>query len=396
MIINPRFRGFICTAAHPDGCALNVKQQIDYACAQPGLNTPLRVLVIGGSTGYGLSSRIVPTFSSGAKTIGVCFEKSPTEKKTASAGWYNTAAFEQYAHAAGHYAKTINGDAFSDPIKAATLGMIEADLGQIDLLVYSLASPRRTDPATGITHQSTLKPIGTHYENKTVDPLSGKVSKVSITPASEEDIQNTVAVMGGDDWAIWIDQLRAANLLAPGFKTLAYSYVGPELTHPIYKAGTIGAAKTHLHQTAERLNQMLGTIGGEAFIAINKALVTQASSAIPVVPLYMSILFKLMKENGTHEGCIEQIYRLFAKMEGATPFDEQGFVRMDDWEMAAAIQDQIPAIWSQIDTDNLEALSDIAAYRKEFHRLFGFGLPGIDYEQSVDILRDIPSIQEAP
>src|SRR5688572_26560356 len=313
MIIKPKIRGFICTTAHPEGCAAHVREQIDYVRGKgPIAGAPKRVLVIGSSTGYGLASRIVPAFAGGAATIGVFFEKAGEPDRSGTAGWYNSVAFEREAHAAGLYAKSVNGDAFSDAIKHQVIELIKADLGQVDAVIYSLASPRRTHPATGVVHKSCLKPVGDTYKNKTVDTDKGVVSEVTIEPASDAEIADTVAVMGGEDWEMWIDALDAAGVLAPGVVTVAYSYIGPSLTWAIYRNGTIGRAKEHLEASADRITAKLAAKEGHAWVSVNKALVTQASSAIPVVPLYISLLYKVMKEKGLHEGCIEQIYRLFA------------------------------------------------------------------------------------
>ena len=396
MIIEPKVRGFICTTAHPVGCAENVREQIRYVHSQPALTQkPKNVLVIGASTGYGLASRIAATYAAGAKTIGVFFEKMPSDKRTATAGWYNSAAFEKMAHQDGYYAKSINGDAFSDDVKKQVIDLIRKDFGTVDLVVYSLASPRRTHPETGETFHSTLKPLDETYRNKTVDPLTGVVSEVSIEPATAEDVVHTVAVMGGDDWKRWVDILRAEKVLADDAITFAFSYVGPEVTHPIYKKGTIGRAKDDLLATAIAMDQQLKTTGGRAFISVNKALVTQASSAIPVVPLYMSILFKIMKANNTHEGCIEQIYRLlhdFVYTNKAIVVDEKQRVRIDDWEMQPDVQAAVADIWQKINSDNIQDLSDIAGYRHDFYRLFGFEVPGVDYQQEVDMDVKIESI----
>ena len=355
---------------------------------------PKRVLVIGSSTGYGLASRIVPAFAGGAATLGIFFEKESEADRTGTAGWYNSVAFEKEAHAAGLYAKSINGDAFSDAIKEQTIATIKADLGQVDSVIYSLASPRRTHPRTGATHKSTLKPIGAAYTNKTVDTDKGLVSEVNIEPASEQEIADTTAVMGGEDWEMWIDALEKAGVLADGATTVAYSYIGPTLTWAIYRNGTIGHAKEDLEATAARLNSRLGANGGRALVSVNKALVTQASSAIPVVPLYISLLYKVMKADGSHEGCIEQIQRLFAERlaNGASPqLDEADRVRIDDWEMRDHIQNAVSELWPKVTTENLAEVSDIAGYRAEFLKLFGFGLPGVDYEADVDPLAPLPS-----
>ena len=394
MIIKPKIRGFICTTAHPEGCAAQVAAQIAYVRGKGALaGGAKRVLVIGASTGYGLASRIVPAFAGGAATLGVFFEKAGEEGRTASAGWYNSVAFERAAHAAGLYAKSLNGDAFSDAIKEQVIATIKADLGQVDAVIYSLASPRRTHPRTGVTHSSTLKPIGAPFTAKTVNTDKGTVTDITIEPASEQEIADTTAVMGGEDWEMWIDALESAGVLADGALTVAYSYIGPDLTWAIYRNGTIGRAKEDLETTARRLQTRLGSKGGHAFVSVNKALVTQASSAIPVVPLYISMLYQVMKAAGTHEGCIEQIYRLFAdRLSQPTPdVDEAGRIRLDDWEMVPDIQAAVAEIWPQATTENLESLTDIAGYRTEFLKLFGFGLPGVDYEAETDPIAPLPS-----
>jgi len=395
MIIKPKIRGFICTTAHPAGCAAHVQEQIDYVRSKgPIAGLPKRVLVIGASTGYGLASRIVPAFAGGAATIGVFFEKPGEEGKTASAGWYNSVAFEKAAKAAGLYARSINGDAFSDAIKQQTIDTIRRELFQVDAVIYSLASPRRTHPRTGVVHSSTLKPIGAPFTAKTVNTDKGTVNDITLEAASEQEIADTVTVMGGEDWTMWIEALSAAGVLAPNAITVAYSYIGPDLTWAIYRNGTIGRAKEDLEATARRLNSRLAVGGGRALVSINKALVTQASSAIPVVPLYISLLYKVMKEKGLHEGCIEQIQRLFADRlaPGANPqLDDKGRVRIDDWEMRPEIQAAVAALWPETTTENLEKNSDIAGYRTEFLKLFGFGLPGVDYKAEADPVAPLPS-----
>jgi enoyl-[acyl-carrier protein] reductase/trans-2-enoyl-CoA reductase (NAD+) len=395
MIIQPKVRGFICVTAHPEGCARHVGQQIDYVRSQGALGAmPKRVLVIGASTGYGLASRIVPAFAGGAATLGVFFERPSDGGKPASAGWYNSCAFEKAARAEGLYAKSINGDAFSEQVKARTVELIQADLGTVDLVVYSLASPRRTHPKTGVTFSSVLKPIGSTFTARTVDTHKGTVSDITIEPASEQEIADTVAVMGGEDWEMWIEALAAAKVLAPGAKTVAYSYIGPDLTWAIYRNGTIGRAKEDLEATSKRLSQKLSGLGGEAYVSVNKALVTQASSAIPVVPLYISLLYKVMKSRGLHEGCIEQIQRLFASrlFNGAAPLaDDHGRIRIDDWEMLPEVQAEVAALWPTVTTENLPDISDIAGYREEFLRLFGFGLQGVDYDADTNPEVPLPS-----
>lgn len=389
MIIRPKIRGFVCITSHPEGCAAHVQQQIDHVLAKGPINPgPKNVLVIGSSTGYGLASRIAAAFGSRANTFGVFFERPPEPGRLATAGYYNNAAFEEKARAAGLLAKSINGDAFSTEIKAQVIAALKEGFGPIDLVVYSLASPRRTHPKTAVTHKSTLKPIGAAYTSKTVDTDKGVVSEVTLEAATEADIADTVAVMGGEDWEMWIHALDAAGVLAPGATTVAYSYIGPKETWPIYKNGTIGKAKEDLEKSAHRLDGYLKATYGRAFISVNKALVTQASSAIPVVPLYISILYKVMKQAGLHEGCIEQMQRLFAtQMYGgnALNFDDNGRVRLDDWEMRPEIQAAVAAIWPTVTTENLESTTDIAGYRSEFLRLFGFGLAGIDYERDVEV-----------
>jgi enoyl-[acyl-carrier protein] reductase/trans-2-enoyl-CoA reductase (NAD+) len=395
MIIKPKIRGFICTTAHPAGCAAHVRAQIDLVRARgPLAGLPQKVLVLGASTGYGLASRIVPAFAGGAATLGVFFEKPGEEGRTGSAGWYNSVAFEREAHAAGLYAKSINGDAFSDAVKQQAIDLIKADLGQVDAVIYSLASPRRLHPRTGVLHKSVLKPVGAPFTNKTVDTDRGTISEITIEPATEQEVADTVAVMGGEDWEMWLEALASAGVLAPGATTVAYSYIGPDLTYAIYRKGTIGAAKDHLEATAARLNTRLAETGGRALVSVNKALVTQASSAIPIVPLYISLLYKVMKAHGLHEGCIEQIQRLFAERlahGAAQQLDAQGRVRIDDWEMRDDIQREVAALWPQVTTENLATLSDIAGYRAEFLQLFGFGLAGVDYEAEVDPIAPLPS-----
>lgn len=396
MIIEPRMRGFICLTAHPTGAEQNVKNQIEYVKSKGEIAGAKKVLVIGASTGFGLASRITSAFGSGASTIGVFFEKPPVEGKTASPGWYNSAAFEKEAHKAGLYAKSINGDAFSNEIKRETLDLIKADLGQVDLIIYSLASPVRTNPNTGVTHRSVLKPIGQTFTNKTVDFHTGKVSEVSISPANEEDIENTVAVMGGDDWAMWIEALKSENLLAEGATTVAYSYIGPSLTEAVYRKGTIGRAKDHLEATAFTIGDSLKSIGGKAYVSVNKALVTQASSAIPVIPLYISLLYKIMKEEGIHEGCIEQIQRLFQDRlynSSEVPVDEKGRIRIDDWEMREDVQAKVAKLWLEATTESLPEIGDLAGYRNDFLNLFGFEVPGVDYNADTNEVVEIESIK---
>jgi enoyl-[acyl-carrier protein] reductase/trans-2-enoyl-CoA reductase (NAD+) len=395
MIIEPRMRGFICLTSHPKGCEKNVLNQIDYVKSKGAIDGPKKVLVIGASTGFGLASRITSAFGSDAATIGVFFEKAPAEGKTASPGYYNSLAFEAAAGKAGLYAKSINGDAFSNEVKAQTIDLIKADLGQVDLVIYSLASPVRQHPVTGVLHRSVLKPIGSTYSEKTVDFHTGIVSEVTITPCNDEDITNTVEVMGGEDWQMWMDALLNAGVLADGAMTVAYSYIGPEVTEPVYRKGTIGMAKEHLEATAFKITDDLAKIGGKAFVSVNKALVTQASSAIPVIPLYISLLYKIMKAEGTHEGCIEQIQRLFCARlytNGTIPVDEKGRIRIDDWEMNPEVQKEVAELWKGATTENLTSIGDLAGYKSDFLNLFGFGIDGVDYAAEANELVEIPGL----
>jgi len=387
MIIKPRVRGFMCLTAHPAGCEANVKRQIDYVKANgPIAGGPKKVLVIGASTGYGLASRITAAFGSGADTLGVFFEKEGTDAKPGSAGWYNSAAFHQYAEAAGLYAKSINGDAFSDGIKQRAIDTIKADLGQVDLVVYSLAAPRRTDPKTGEVYSSTLKPIGKDYTMRGINTDKEVIQEVTVPAANDEEIAGTVAVMGGTDWQLWIDALRESGVLADGAKTTAYTYLGAELTWDIYWNGTIGEAKKDLDRKAAAINASLSDMGGEGRVSVLKAVVTQASSAIPVMPLYLSLLFKVMKAKGTHEGCIEQVDLLFREsLYGDTPrLDDDGRWRADYKELEKDVQDEVAGLWSQVESDNISTMTDFAGYKREFLNLFGFDVPGVDYEADVN------------
>ncbi|MFZ4774416.1 MAG: enoyl-ACP reductase FabV [Terrimicrobiaceae bacterium] len=395
MIVVPKIRGFICTTAHPEGCAKHVAGQIAVVKSRgPIADGPKKVLVIGSSTGYGLSSRIAAAFGSNAATIGVFFERPSEGDRTATAGWYNSAAFENEAKAAGLYARSFNGDAYSDAMKAEVIEAIKADLGQVDCVVYSLASPRRVHPKTGEIFKSVLKPIGQTYTNKNLNTTTGVVNEISIEPADENDIAQTVAVMGGEDWEMWIDALLEAGVLADGVKTVSYSYIGPEVTWPIYKNGTIGRAKEDLERVQRELDAKLSLLDGKAWVSVNKALVTQASSAIPVVPLYISLLYKAMKDAGTHEDCIEQMDRLFRdRLSSGNPQpDEAGRIRLDDWEMAPAIQDLVGQRWDEVNTENFPALGDFEGYQSSFLRLFGFGLAGVDYAAETNPAVPVPSI----
>lgn len=383
MIIKPKVRGFICTNAHPQGCAANVQEQIAYTQTKgPVANAPKKVLVLGCSTGFGLASRITAAFGGGAATLGVCFEKPPTEDKTGTAGYYNTSAFHDAASAAGLYAHTINGDAFSDPCKQLVIDEIKQSLGKVDLVIYSLASPRRTDPKTGEVYNSVLKPINQVYTSKNLNTDTLKISELSIEPANEQEIAQTVKVMGGEDWELWIDAMQAAGVLAENCKTVAYTYLGDKLTWPIYGKATIGKAKEDLDRAAKALNNKMQSLNGTANVAVLKAVVTQASSAIPIMPLYLAILFKVMKEGGTHEGCIEQIQRLFKEcLYSQNPrLDDAGRFRVDELELSRDVQSKVEAIWPEVTEENLFELTDFKGYKDEFLRLFGFGIKNVDYD----------------
>ncbi len=398
MIVKPKIRGFICTTAHPQGCAAHVDQWIDYVKSKIKLDHgPKKVLVIGASTGFGLASRIEAAFGGGAATIGVFFERPAVGKRTASAGWYNTAAFEKRADDAGLYAKSINGDAFSDEIKNEVIDLIKKDWnGEVDLVIYSIASPRRTDPKTKETFNSVLKPIGKSFKDKTVNVHDATVTDVAIEPANDDDIANTIAVMGGDDWRMWMDRLNSENLLAPKAKTVAFTYIGPVLTHAIYRNGTIGRAKEDLEHAAHDINQQLkNSVDGQALISVNKALVTQASAAIPVVPLYISLLYKIMKAKNLHEGCIQQMNRLFAERLYAKtmPLDDKGRIRLDDWEMGEDVQAEVQKLWGQVSQENLTQISDLKGYLDDFYHLFGFRFPQVNYDDDVNVDVPIDSIK---
>lgn len=391
MVIKPRVRGFLCITTHPVGCEANVKQQIDYVKSRgPIADGPKRVLVIGASTGYGLASRITSAFGAGASTLGIFFEKEGSERKPGTAGWYNSAAFHKFAEAEGLYAKSINGDAFSDEIKQKTIATIKEDLGQVDLVVYSLAAPRRQHPVTGVVHNSTLKPIGSDTVQKGVNTDKEEIQDFHLEAASQEDIDNTVAVMGGEDWQMWIDALDDAGVLADGARTTAYTYIGEKITWDIYWHGTIGAAKKDLDTRVVNIRERLAAHGGDARVSVLKAVVTQASAAIPAMPIYLAILFKVMKERGIHEGCIEQVDGLFrdSLYNDDRELDDEGRLRADGKELDPAIQAEVAAIWDKIDTDNLKQLSDFAGYKREFLQLFGFEIDGVDY--AADVATEVP------
>lgn len=392
MIVVPKVKGFLCVSAHPEGCAVNVREQIAYVKSKGAIKHGCKcALIIGSSTGYGLASRIVSAFGCGASTVGVFFERPADveRERPASAGWYNTTEFTKQAKAANLYAANINGDAFSDDIKKQAIEAIKkSPEGKVDLIVYSLASPRRTDPKTGEVYKSVLKTVGEPREDKSLDTDRGAVVNVKVPAATEREVFETVKTMGGEDWELWIKALDEAGVIAEGCTSVAYSYIGPKLTYPIYRSGTIGAAKADLEKTAERVDGLLKLHRGKAFVSMNKALVTQASSAIPVVPLYVSILYKVMKEKGVHEGCIEQIERLFSENlynDNFLDFDDEGRVRIDNFELRDDVQKAVFDIWPKVSTENLYELTDFAGYKSEFMKLFGFGRPDIDYTKDVQI-----------
>lgn len=392
MIVHPKVRGFICTTAHPQGCAAHVGEQIDYVKSKgPVKGGPKKVLVIGASTGYGLASRIVSAFGCGAATIGVFFERPAEVKRTATAGWYNSVAFQKAARSAGLYAKSINGDAFSDEIRQQTIDLIKKDLGQVDCVIYSLASPRRTHPKTGQVYKSVLRPKGATYTNKSIDFEKNEVTSVTLPAATEEEIQHTIMVMGGEDWQMWLDALDRAGVLAKGAVTVAYSYIGPDVTTPVYRNGTIGAAKDHLEATAHTLDAIMKKNNGRAFVSVNKALVTQSSSAIPFIPLYFVLLMRVMKKKNLHEDCIHQIYRLFGdrlyngRPLTQVPVDEQGRVRVDDLEMRQDVQDEVAKLWQNVSTENVNEIADVRGYERDFLKLFGFGFSNVDYNSDVEV-----------
>lgn len=390
MIINPRIRQNICINAHPVGCAAQVRAQIDYVRDRAKIEGPKKVLIIGASNGYGLAARIVSAFASDAATIGLAFEKPGSARRTATAGWYNTEAFRHEAEAAGLPAWNVNGDAFSEETKSETMAIIKDRLGQVDFLIYSIAAPRRIDPATGEIYSSVIKPIGEPFTAKTVDFLSGVVSQVTAQPATEEQIVHTIKVMGGEDWMLWVERLLANNFLARGFQTVAFSYIGSEQTRPLYRDGTIGAAKKDLEQKAKDINRMLTAVEGNALISVNKALITRASAVIPAVPLYIALLYRVMKAKKLHEGCIQQIHRLYQDFlfsEDVLKLDARSRVRLDDWEMRPDVQNKIRNLWQLVDQDNLSELADIKGLREEFLRHHGFGMVGIDY--SADVQPDL-------
>ena len=392
MIVEPKVREYICTTAHPAGCGENVKRQIRYVKEKGRMDGPKKVLVIGASTGYGLASRITAAFGCGASTLGIMFEKPSNGKRTATPGWYNTAAFEKNARKEGLYARSVNGDAFSQEIKEKAIDIIRKDLGKVDMVIYSLAAPRRTT-LDGTVYSSVLRTTGRPFTNKSLDLRNNTIGKKTVEPATPEEMEGTIKVMGGEDWKDWIEALIGADVLEKGAITVAYSYIGPALTYPMYSDGTIGQAKKHLMHTAVEINREYP--GVNAYISVNKALVTQASSAIPIVPLYFAILYKVMKEQGIHEDCIQQISRLFHDKLLSEPvnMDEEYKIRMDDWELKAEIQEEVMKCWENITTENVEELSDIKGYWEDFYHMFGFHFDNIDYSQDVEIEVPIPSLE---
>lgn len=384
MVVEPKVKGFICTTAHPAGCEESVRRQIAYCKEKGQVDGPKKVLVIGASTGYGLGSRIAVTYAYGADTIGVSFEKEAKGKRTATAGWYNTKAFEKFATEDGYYARSFNGDGFSREMKEQVIDTIRKDWGKAEMVVYSMAAPRRT-LSDGTMVSSVLKTVGKELTNKTIDLKTNEIKDVTVPVANEEEIANTVKVMGGEDWADWIHALVEADVLANNASTIAYSYIGPVVTHAIYKDGSIGQAKKHLYDTSLKLTEEFADRGLKAYVSVNKALVTQSSAAIPIVPLYISLLYKIMKEEGLHEGCIEQMYRLFADKFVKKEVDEEGYFRLDDWELQDTVQEKIAAVWDQVTTENIRELGDIDGYWEDFYQMFGFHYDNVDYSADVEI-----------
>lgn len=384
MIVEPKVKGFICTTAHPAGCEESVRRQITYCKEKGSVDGPKKVLVIGGSTGYGLASRIAVTYGYGADTLSVSFEKEAKGKRTATAGWYNTKAFESFAKEDGYYARSFNGDGFSAEMKQQVIDTIQNDWGKVDMVVYSMAAPRRT-LSDGTTVSSVLKTVGSEFTNKTIDLRDNTVNEVTVPVATEEEIQNTIKVMGGEDWEEWIRVLAEAGVLADNAVTVAYSYIGPVVTHPIYKDGSIGQAKKHLYDTSVRLSEQFADRGLKAYISVNKALVTQSSAAIPIVPLYISLVYKVMKAEGLHEGCIEQMYRLFTDKMKNRELDEAGMFRLDDWELRENVQKSVAEVWDKVTTENIREYGDIDGYWEDFYHMFGFGYDNVDYDADVEV-----------
>ena len=391
-VVKPRIRGFISLTAHPDGCAANIRRQVEQVREQLSDAGSLgNVLVVGSSTGYGLALTLVAAFGYGASTLGVCFEREPTEEKTATAGWYNLAEAHRLAADAGIHFQTINADAFAQETKDEVIAALRDDFAPIDVLVYSLAAPRRNRPDGG-HWSSVLKPIGERYEGRAFNLRSRAVVEAAMDPADEEEIESTIKVMGGEDWQDWIGQLGEAGLLADGVRTVALSYIGPELSAPLYRRGTIGRAKEHLEATAHDLNTALADRNGRAYVSVNTAIVTQSSSAIPAVPLYMSILFRVMQEQGTHENAIDQAVRMFRDHIGPgteAALDDEGRIRLDDREMTPAVQSTVQAIWDSVTTETLDEVTDYAKFERDFRQLFGFEVDGVDYEAPTEVVRSL-------
>jgi enoyl-[acyl-carrier protein] reductase/trans-2-enoyl-CoA reductase (NAD+) len=389
MIIKPKIWNNVCVTAHPLGCVAQVRSQIDYVKSRGKISGPRKTLVIGASNGYGLAARIVSAFSSGSATIGVAYEHAGKEKRPATAGWYNTESFIAEAQREGCPAWNVNGDAFSEEIKTQVVELIKEKLEYVDFFVYSIAAPRRIDPMTGEIYSSVIKPIGKKFTAKTVDFLTGKVRNVTAEPATEKEIEQTIKVMGGEDWMLWIKRLLQENLVKSGFLTIAFSYVGPEATKAIYRDGTMGRAKLDLESKAAEINRLIASRNGKALISVNKALVTRASAVIPAVPLYIALLYKVMKDKHLHEGCIQQMHRLYHDVlfTGKDPrIDAKGRIRMDDWEMRKDVQQTVSELMNIIETqnlDNIEALGDMKGLREEYLRHHGFGMPGVDYGQDI-------------
>lgn len=384
MIVEPKVKGFICTTAHPEGCRESVRRQIAYCKSKGMVEGPKKVLVIGSSTGYGLASRIAVTYGYGADTIGVSFEKEAKGKRTATAGWYNTKAFEQIAEEDGYYAKSFNGDGFSKEMKDEVIRTIKNDWGQADMVIYSMAAPRRTMP-DGTKVSSVLKTVGEEFTNKTIDLRTNEITEVTVPVANDEEIKDTVKVMGGEDWEEWIRAMADAGVLAEGATTVAYSYIGPVVTHPIYKDGSIGQAKKHLYDTSVKLTKEFADKNLKAYISVNKALVTQSSAAIPIVPLYISLVYRVMKEAGLHEGCIEQMQRLFTEKLPKNEVDEAGRLRLDDWELREDVQEKIASVWDKVTTENIKEYGDIDGYWEDFYQMFGFRYDNVNYSADVEI-----------
>ncbi len=385
MVVKPMIRNNVCMNAHPAGCREYVRRQIEYVKKTGPIESPKRVLVIGGSAGYGLASRIAAAFGGGAATVSVAFEKEGSEKRTGTAGYYNTLAFDEFAREEGLTTISINGDAFSHEIKQQTIEAIREHLGAVDVVIYSLASGVRPDPDTGTMYRSVLKPIGAPFNAKSLDLMKAEITQVHLEPATDEEIEATVKVMGGEDWTLWIETLEKAGVLSENPITVAYSYIGSELTRAVYREGTIGRAKDHLERTAQELHRRMQQYGGRAYVSVNKAVVTRASAVIPV-GLYFVLLSDVMQSKGLDEGCIEQCCRLFKERlfaDGEGPVDEHGRIRIDDWELRDDVQAEVHRRWEMADNDTIRELADLDEYRNQFLQIHGFGFDNIDYEADV-------------